>query len=92
MFHTYARVGIIASTLCILPAGEGIELVELHAVHGARMFVQPSQIVSIREPAEVVRREFAAGTRCVIVMSNGQFYAVRETCDTVTRLVERRGK
>lgn len=77
--------------LC-MGADEGIELVELHAAHGARMFVNPSQIVSIREPAEMVRRQFAPGTKCVVVMSNAQFYAVSEPCDVVTRLVERRAR
>ena len=71
---------------------EGIELAELHAPNGQRLFVQPSQIVSIREPAEVAKRQFGPGTKCVVVVANGQFYAVRESCDTVTRMVERRSK
>lgn len=89
MFSLYARAGCVASMLCIWPAaGERIDLAELHATNGQPLLVNVPQIVSIREPSEVSRRQFAPRTQCVVVMSNAQFYAVLESCEVVRRLVE----
>lgn len=72
--------------LCILPAGS-IDLVELHGPQGQRFYVNPQQITTVREPLRTDMGYFGTGARCVIVMTNGKFVAVRDDCDTVRRLV-----
>jgi hypothetical protein len=64
-----------------------IGLIELHAPNGARVLVNPAEVTSVREPVAADRRHFAPGTRCVVVMTNAQFVAVREQCDAVVALL-----
>lgn len=61
-----------------------IELVELHGADGQRVFINPTEITSIREPIKGdLQRHFTAGSHCVVVMTDGKFIATREDCDTV---------
>lgn len=64
-----------------------IELIELHASNGARILVNPTEVSVIREPTDAGIRHLGQGAKCVLVMSNGQFNAVREDCDTVRGLL-----
>ena len=67
----------------------GIELIELHTPSGARFLLNPTKIVSIREPRSDDLRRFAPTAKCVVVMANAQISAVRETCDQVAKMVSR---
>jgi uncharacterized protein YlzI (FlbEa/FlbD family) len=62
-----------------------IVLVELHGPDGQRYYVNPAEITSVREPA--TKEHFAAGTRCVIVMTSGKFLSTHEGCDEVRQAV-----
>lgn len=65
-------------------------LVELHGPDGQRFFVNPAAVTTIREPLTTDQRHFAPGMRCVVVMSNGKFLPVHESCDEVRGLMERK--
>ena len=61
----------------------GVSLVELYGPAGQRTYVNPDEVSTVREP---VRRDaFAPGTRCVVVMHNGNIIASIEACDVVIR-------
>jgi hypothetical protein len=60
-----------------------ILLVSLTAPDGARIDINATQVTSVREPRGVKEGHFAPETRCLVVMSNGKFIAVRETCEDV---------
>lgn len=75
--------GLLAVTLI-----QFINLVELHGASGQRVFVNVMQITSIREPIHAdLKGNFAVGARCIIVMVNGKFIAVREPCEVVRHKV-----
>lgn len=59
-----------------------IELLELQAVDGHRIYISPPAIVSISEPRTVGR----LGTdkfNCVINLTSGKYVATVETCESV---------
>jgi hypothetical protein len=70
-------------------ASHGIELVELHDPVGGRLYINPEVVTSVRELAAGDSRHFPQRTHCVIVMVNGKFLGVIETCDEVLRLIQR---
>lgn len=73
---------------CALLAAKSITLIELHGPEGQRFYLNPAEISTIREPNKTdLVHHFAAGTRCIIVATNGKFLAVRETCDAVRAAV-----
>jgi hypothetical protein len=46
------------------------------------------QITSIREPSRAdLRRHFAAGARCIVLMADGKFIATQEDCDAIRAMV-----
>lgn len=66
-----------------------IELLELQAVDGHRIYVNPPAIVSISEP-RVVGRLGTDKFNCVINLASGKYVATVETCESVkNRLKER---
>ena len=63
----------------------GLTLVELYGpgTPPQGIWVNRDQVVSVREP---VRRDgFAAGTQCVITLTNGNLISSAEPCETVVR-------
>jgi hypothetical protein len=60
-----------------------LTLAEFHGPSGQRLDINTAEISSIREPT--TNSHWGSGTHCVIVMSNGKFMAVAETCDGVRR-------
>ena len=66
-----------------------ITLIELHAPTGQSIYLNANEITSIREPTGSGLKHLVPGTKCVVVMSNAQFSAVRETCDEVRHLLDR---
>ena len=72
----------------ILPAavlaGAGVTLVELHGPGGQPLDINPAEVSSVRAPLNGGNRaHWGPDTRCVLVMSNGRFNAVTESCETV---------
>jgi uncharacterized protein YlzI (FlbEa/FlbD family) len=66
----------------------GITLVELHAPNGHPVEINPAEVSSLREPVDEATHHWFPGTRCIIVMSNGRFYAVAENCEAVKEKLE----
>lgn len=64
-----------------------IDFIALHTPNGARILINPKEITSLREPQSEALRHFVHGTRCVLVLNNSQFNAVRESCDEVAAMV-----
>jgi hypothetical protein len=65
-----------------------VVLVELHGPGNQIIYVNPSQITNIREPRDMNLRHFAVGTRCVVIMTNGNFIAVHDPCRVVRQQLE----
>ena len=67
---------------------EPLELIVLHAPSGQQLiYINPVEITSLRAPLPGARQHFAPGARCIIVVTNGSFISVSETCDMVRRLL-----
>lgn len=74
--------------LFVVLAASAASLVDLHTPNGRLLAVNPAEVSSIREPADLTHTgRWAAGTHCVIVMTNGRFNAVAEDCLTVERAI-----
>jgi uncharacterized protein YlzI (FlbEa/FlbD family) len=69
----------------MLWAGMAMTLVELHGPgqNGQRIFVNPHEVTSIREPRALAHQHLAPGTHCVLFMVSGNFISVAEPCDDV---------
>lgn len=75
--------------LLVLAAVACIKLIPLHGPDGQRYYVNPAFITTIREPINSDLRHLAPGAHCVIVMTNGKFVPVAESCDEVRAAVSR---
>ena len=66
-----------------------LHLIALHAPNGQIIEINPSQVSSVRtvQDQAVKNRHFAPATRCIVVMTNGNFTAVTETCEEVDKLL-----
>ena len=64
-----------------------VELMLAHGVDGQRVFINPKEITSLREPSGSDRPYFVRGSQCVVLMADAKFIAVRETCDEIRRLM-----
>jgi hypothetical protein len=62
-----------------------LTLVEVHGPAHQRIYINPSEITSLREP--LAHDHFAKGTRCLIYLTNRNFIAVTETCEHVRKLL-----
>jgi hypothetical protein len=61
-------------------------LVELSGPGGQRIFVSPSQIISVRQPRS--DQHFAPGTRCLVGTTDGKYLTVVEPCDEVRQKLQ----
>lgn len=65
-----------------------LNLVVLSGPEGQIVRINPSQVVSVREPRNTAEGHFNKDVRCLIHMADGKFVAVTETCDIVRQLLE----
>lgn len=63
-------------------------LVELHGPDDQRVFVNPDQIISIREPRGMEQGHFARGTRCLVTTADGKYLTVREKCTELREMIK----
>lgn len=61
-----------------------LDLVEFLAPNNQTIYVNPSAVVSLREPTKF----FHETTHCVIYKSDGKFVPVLDDCETVSRKLE----
>jgi hypothetical protein len=60
-----------------------LTLIELSAPDGRPLDINPAEVSSVRQPMDMHHGHWAAGTRCVLVMTNGRMNAVAEPCNVV---------
>jgi hypothetical protein len=72
----------------------GMMFVELHGPNGARLFVNPHEVTSVRDAtkAMIAQHHVAAGSHCALLMSNGNLITVQERCDEVRQKLEGKGE
>lgn len=63
-----------------------VVLIQLHGPGNQVISIDPSKIVSLRDPAS--EEHFARGVRCIINTEDGKFSIVLEDCATVGKLIE----
>jgi hypothetical protein len=61
--------------------------VELHGPTGQVLEINPAEVSSLRQPLDAAlgHRHWTAGTKCIVVMTNGGVVAVAEDCPTVVQ-------
>jgi hypothetical protein len=64
-------------------AAVALLLVQLSGPDGQAIFVNPEEVVSVREPRDTSKESFASGTKCVIQTIDGKIVNVADDCDTV---------
>jgi hypothetical protein len=65
-----------------------LTLVELHSPLGGHVFVNPAEVVTVREPRAGSEGHFARGTHCLLIMANGNLFGVTERCDEVRQKLQ----
>jgi uncharacterized protein YlzI (FlbEa/FlbD family) len=66
--------------------------VTVHAPDGQEITINTAEISSIRRPQENAGEHFAAGTKCILVMTNGKFIATTEDCKEVINSIREEDK
>jgi hypothetical protein len=64
-----------------------LTLLQFTGPTGVRIDLNGEAMTSIRDPHSMSGGHWVKGTNCVIVMSNGRFIAVKETCDEVRQAI-----
>jgi len=85
--HAYRSLYLAWLALLLL-SGDAVladvDLIELQGPGGhQKIYVNPVEITSVREPRGVDQGHWARGTQCLLVMTNKNFIAVSDTCDAV---------
>jgi hypothetical protein len=65
-----------------------VALVELEGPSGQEIFVNPHEVTSLRSPRGMNQGHFSPGTRCVVVMTNGNILAATQPCANIRRAIE----
>lgn len=71
----------------LIRADDTLYLIYLHGPQGNLIGVNVLEISTIREPTEGASSHLAPGTKCTLVMANGQFNLIAETCQEVVRKI-----
>lgn len=81
---------LIGRALLVLPlvVEGGLRMVELHGPQGQTVWVNPTEVVSVRTPQSENRKYLVRGARCVVTMTNGNIFAVLDECDEVMHRIE----
>jgi hypothetical protein len=58
-------------------------LIELHSPDGQVVFLNPDQVVNIREPRGIDKGHWGAGTRCLVLTTDGKFFTTSENCTQI---------
>lgn len=58
-------------------------LVQIMGTDGQIVWVNPSQVISIREPRGVNQGHWARGTKCLVLTVDGKFFTTIEPCEQV---------
>ena len=58
-------------------------LVQLMGTDGQIVWVNPSQVVSIREPRRMNTEHWPRGTKCLVLTTDQKFFTTSEPCEQV---------
>jgi hypothetical protein len=72
----------------VLAAALALDLVPLTGLDHEAFYVNPSEVVMIREP-RTHNRALPPTARCAIVTADGKFISVLEPCSQVRKLLEK---
>lgn len=62
--------------------------IELQGPDGQIVYINPYQIISIREPRGTDRGHWAPGTKCLVMTSDGKFITTTDTCAGIRKKLE----
>ena len=62
-----------------------LTLIVLHGADHQPIAVNSNEISSLRAPGATDTGSYPASVRCVVIMTNGKFFGVTETCTEVFR-------
>lgn len=58
-------------------------LVELQGPGGQTIWLSPQHVISVREPRGTTQGHWPAGTRCLVMTTDGRFLTTTESCGVV---------
>lgn len=64
-----------------------VELLWVIAPDGARVEINPAEIVALRPPREHDKRTLGNNVRCILFTADGKFIAAVEDCDVIKRRI-----
>jgi hypothetical protein len=65
----------------------GALFISVHAPDDQQIFINVTEISSIRQPRDTENQHFQKDVNCVIVMNNGKFIGTIESCLDIIRLI-----
>jgi hypothetical protein len=57
-----------------------IEWIILHGLENQQIYLNPEQVISIRQPRGLNSGHWPAGVRCLVTTVDGKYLTVVETC------------
>jgi hypothetical protein len=67
-------------------------MVELHGPDGQIIWLNPAQVINIREPRGIDSGHWTKGTKCLVLTVDGKFFTTAESCVDVRRRLEGAGQ
>jgi hypothetical protein len=65
-----------------------LDVVQVTGLSGEKIYLNPSNIVSLHTPPQERKGHFPKAVRCVIYTSDGKFISVTEECAAVRSLLK----
>jgi hypothetical protein len=65
-----------------------VELVTFHMVDGRVVQINPAQVTQLVHPKEGGNKALIDKVKCVIVMTDGNFVSIAETCEEATEALK----
>ena len=63
-------------------------LVALAGTDGQVVWVNPAQVISIREPRGIPQGHWTHGTRCLVMTVDGRYFTTSDPCEEVRRKLD----
>lgn len=68
-----------------------VELVTFHMVDGRVIHLNPAEITQVINPTESGNKVLIDKVKCVIVLTDGNFVSIAETCEEALRALKQGG-
>jgi hypothetical protein len=63
-------------------------LIALHGPEGQLIYLNPEQIVSVRQPRGLNTGHWPAGVKCLVTTVDGKYITTLETCPQIKELLK----